>query len=140
MRSALPSHVDLSRRAADGRSSTHTFVLYLSTCAAGGETRLLSSVGRPRDARRAGVHSRGAAEEEDGSAVGGSADESGGWEEPGPSAGREGNADAEEAAGWAVVAAVKPKRGRLLIFPHLSPHDGAEVVTPPKLLLRGDML
>eukprot|EP00929_Paragymnodinium_shiwhaense_P107575 TRINITY_DN7374_c0_g2_i2.p1 TRINITY_DN7374_c0_g2~~TRINITY_DN7374_c0_g2_i2.p1 ORF type:complete len:808 (+),score=159.28 TRINITY_DN7374_c0_g2_i2:73-2496(+) len=44
----LPAHVDLQR--ADpktGRRSTHTFLLYLSDCTAGGETSLLST--RPGD-------------------------------------------------------------------------------------------
>lgn len=38
-----------------------------------------------------------------------------------------------------VWAAVAPVRGRLLLFPHMCPHDGAPVVVPPKLLLRGEM-
>ena len=42
--------------------------------------------------------------------------------------------------GAGVLAAVTPRRGRLLIFPHGCPHDGAPVVCPPKLLLRGECL
>jgi hypothetical protein len=38
---SLPPHVDLSRTDADGRTSTHTFILYLRSCQSGGETALL---------------------------------------------------------------------------------------------------
>jgi len=39
-----------------------------------------------------------------------------------------------------VLLATRPKRGRALIFPHLCPHAGLEVVTAPKLLLRGEII
>ena len=41
-----------------------------------------------------------------------------------------------------VLAAVTPRRGRLLLFPHLCPHRADEVVAEglPKLLLRGEMV
>ncbi len=38
-----------------------------------------------------------------------------------------------------VIAKVKPKRGRLFVFPHLCPHEGCVVVDTPKLLLRGEL-
>jgi hypothetical protein len=38
-----------------------------------------------------------------------------------------------------VIAAVKPKRGRVLIFPHICPHAGVAVVEVPKVLLRGEL-
>ena len=39
------------------------------------------------------------------------------------------------------LAAVSPRRGRLLIFPHAAPHKARPVVAEglPKLLLRGEM-
>ena len=42
----------------------------------------------------------------------------------------------------AVLAAVTPRRGRLLLFPHLCPHRADEVVAEglPKLLLRGEVV
>ena len=46
----------------------------------------------------------------------------------------------EEEGGEPPLASVAPRRGRLLLFPHVCPHDGAEVRAPPKLLLRGEML
>ena len=46
----------------------------------------------------------------------------------------------EEEGGEPPLASVAPVRGRLLLFPHACPHDGAEVREPPKLLLRGEML
>lgn len=39
-----PPHIDLSRRTSDGRTSSHTFLLYLNDCHTGGETRLLRCV------------------------------------------------------------------------------------------------
>ncbi len=39
----LPPHVDLSRTS-NGLRSTHTFILYLQDCVAGGETALLHSI------------------------------------------------------------------------------------------------
>ena len=39
-----------------------------------------------------------------------------------------------------VLLVTRPKRGRALIFPHFCPHAGLEVVTAPKLLLRGEVI
>ena len=41
-----------------------------------------------------------------------------------------------------VLAAVQPKRGRLLLFPHVCPHRADEVLAEglPKLLLRGEVV
>ena len=36
------------------------------------------------------------------------------------------------------VGACKPKRGRLFLFPHGTPHAGRPVVDVPKVLLRGE--
>ena len=51
----LPPHVDLSRTDATGRTSTHTFILYLSGCAEGGETVLLESLSLGKGSVRAAV-------------------------------------------------------------------------------------
>lgn len=96
----LPPHEDLSRSdhtCTPPVTSTHTFILYLTSCEEGGETNLLSSLG--------GGHGPGA----------------------GPGGG-----------GAAVLARVRPVRGRLLLFPHRCPHEGAPAVSLPKLLLRGE--
>ena len=37
------------------------------------------------------------------------------------------------------LAKVSPRRGRLLLFPHLCPHEGSEVISAPKILLRGEV-
>jgi hypothetical protein len=37
-----------------------------------------------------------------------------------------------------VSATVEPRRGRLLLFPHDTPHEGLEVFDVPKILLRGE--
>ena len=39
----------------------------------------------------------------------------------------------------ATLAKVSPRKGRLLIFPHPTPHEGMEVVDVPKILLRGEL-
>lgn len=88
-----PPHTDLCRNTLDGRSSTHTFILYLSDCTLGGATNLLRCVCPKRNT---------------------SPDDN-------------------------IMARVEPKNGRLLIFPHVCPHEGEKVVELPKLLLRGEM-
>ena len=47
------------------------------------------------------------------------------------------NSTKEEQVEEGVV--VKPKRGRLLVFPHLCPHEGSAVITVPKVLIRGEI-
>jgi hypothetical protein len=39
-----------------------------------------------------------------------------------------------------VIVVAQPRRGRALIFPHLCPHSGLEVISAPKLLLRGEVI
>jgi len=50
---------------------------------------------------------------------------------------RQVNSTKEEQVEEGVV--VKPKRGRLLVFPHLCPHEGSAVITVPKVLIRGEI-
>ena len=107
---ALAAHVDLARY--DPRAvhikSTHTFILYLTDCdAGGGETVLLKS-----------LCAKGKAAS---------------------------NANSETVTlnnGYDdnTVAAVSPRRGRLLLFPHNCPHEGRAISSKdPKLLLRGEV-
>ncbi len=35
---------------------------------------------------------------------------------------------------------IKPRRNRILVFPHACPHQGLKVVSTPKILLRGEVL
>jgi len=61
---------------------------------------------------------------------------------PGAAQGAQATADQAGAAQQAAdltLAAVKPKRGRLLLFPHNCPHEGREVTDVPKLFLRGEL-
>lgn len=39
----------------------------------------------------------------------------------------------------AILARVRPTKGRLLVFPHDCPHRGDEVLSVPKLLIRGEV-
>jgi len=76
-----------------GVSSTHTFMLHLADCEAGGETVFLERLPPVR----------------------------------GP---------------MNILAKAQPRRGRLLLFPHLCPHAGLPVLNlpPRKLFLRGELL
>ena len=38
------------------------------------------------------------------------------------------------------IAKVRPKRGRIFLFPHACLHEGCEVVSPPKIIIRGEAL
>jgi hypothetical protein len=38
-----------------------------------------------------------------------------------------------------ILAKVAPRRGRLLVFPHATPHEGLQVMDVPKILLRGEV-
>merc|ERR1712241_682108 len=104
----LEPHVDAPRRDATGGcfSSTHTVVIFLTDCAAGGETLLLERLPPPHGG---------------GDLVGMSVSETG-----------------IDEARLGVLAAVKPVRGRILIFPHACPHAARRPINLPRLLLRGE--
>eukprot|EP00658_Telonema_sp_P-2_P040052 TRINITY_DN28657_c0_g1_i1.p1 TRINITY_DN28657_c0_g1~~TRINITY_DN28657_c0_g1_i1.p1 ORF type:complete len:617 (+),score=93.29 TRINITY_DN28657_c0_g1_i1:152-2002(+) len=85
----LAPHIDLSRQDHDGRRSTHTFLLYLTSVKTGGQTALLEAVNQELSDKVLGV--------------------------------------------------VQPRAGRLLVFPHVCPHEGRQVVDVPKLVVRGEL-
>ena len=37
------------------------------------------------------------------------------------------------------IIGAKPKRGRLLFFPHLCPHKGDVIIDVPKVFIRGEL-
>lgn len=85
---AMAAHTDGSNRhPSTGKGTTHTMLLYLSSCTSGGETALLAT--------RSGTEQ---------------------------------------------LAAVRPQRGDLLIFPHKCPHVGCTVGDEPKVALRGELI
>jgi 2OG-Fe(II) oxygenase superfamily len=126
--SCSPPHTDLSRRTQDGRCSTHTFLLYLTDCESGGETRLLRSVNPKSRAVDALSDGRGSGRREDVEDVSGAVS-------PVVISG----SDSASAASN-VLATIRPRRGRVLIFPHCCPHEGRAADSLPKILLRGEML
>jgi hypothetical protein len=99
---SLPPHEDLSRsdhHCSPVITSTHTFIIYLTTCMHGGETNLLYSLSNNNTYT---------------------------------------NDNTKSGDGNRVLARVAPVRGRLLLFPHRCPHEGAPTESLPKLLLRGE--
>lgn len=143
--SAVPPHTDLARTDASGRTSTHTFVLYLNSC--GGEDNvvdrrsvsLLRPLGAPVEevvdsrlsAATAAAPAATPAPAPQGEDRRG---EKGGEtallrELPGPK-----NKHTAER-----ICEIAPRPGRLLLFPHACPHEGRPVLQPTKLLLRGEI-
>ena len=39
-----------------------------------------------------------------------------------------------------ILGSVKPRKGRLLLFPHICPHEGNAVISTPKVLIRGEVM
>lgn len=113
---ALPPHIDLARAhpTLPGLRSTHTFLLYLSDCDKGGETALLDRLPAPTNNNPGAAVAAGATT-------------------AAPTALLCGDDPAN------TLAAVAPKRGRLLFFPHSCPHEGRAVVDAPKVCLRGEL-
>jgi len=121
--------------------SSHTFILYLTSCDEGGETALLrqlpSSAAAPAvkectTEKKQAPGSPGNENKPGVASVGGAAEAAA----PEPAAAYD-----EEAN---TIVAVRPIRGRLLFFPHNHPHEGRPVAIPrgsghQKLLLRGEM-
>ena len=100
-------------------TSTHTFLLYLTTCENGGETALLHRLPPPTPA----PHLLSAKKERK-------------WKQ------EQASQDSPPQTlfeGSNTIAAVKPVRGRLLFFPHACPHEGRLVECVPKMLIRGEM-
>ena len=151
----LAAHIDLSRTdAADGTISTHTFLLYTTDNKIGGATALLRTLPCVRGAKKEGKKggkkvldeaARAEAETKGGAAEGGGVE--GRAAEP-PGGTGEGGGDST-IAGTAIadgiwhddgelLASVSPRRGRLLVFPHVCPHEGRPVSDVPKVFLRGE--
>lgn len=111
---------DIHQTGSEGRdgelcTTTHTWVLYLHDCDQGGQTLLLESL-------------PAASGQDFELADGNKNQDSGPFAVP------------ENEKGAGVLASVRPKRGRILVFPHQCPHMGAVVVSTPKTILRGECL
>ena len=95
--------------------STFTFILHLHDCNDGGETVFLKKLGNKHKHRKKKNTIANATVKEE-------------------------VEDANSEDDMAIIARVKPKRGRLLIFPHNAPHQGLPVgLDVPKLFLRGEL-
>ena len=127
-------HVDLSKSDRVGQwrqmvTSTHTFLLYLRDCSEGGETVLLDTLRNQGGGIIEAATGGGKMRVKGDSAVG-SGVKRRRIEDEGPVASHENKH---------LLASVAPRRGRLLLFPHVCPHAGLEVVDAPKLFLRGEL-
>ena len=126
--SSSPPHVDLSRRTKDGRRSTHTFLLYLTDCDRGGETRLLRCVNPmilKENETKSTVEVEVALHSDiDKNVLHSTIDKS----------------VLHPEIDKNLLACIEPRRGRLLIFPHNCPHEGAHTISLPKILLRGELI
>ena len=94
--------------------STHTFMLHLADCHHGGETVFLSRINQAPNLNGAKL------------VTGTLGDDVG--------------AAAVATGGGGVLGAAAPRRGRLIVFPHMCPHSGLPVQDVPKLFLRGELL
>ena len=141
-----PPHIDLSRRV-NGQNSTHTFLLYLTDCEAGGETRLLRAVnpkcikGPPKAPPKDPLN-----DPLDDPLSDPLNDPLQGPLKCSKAKNKHKLVDVDSFANIHddlrsnVLATISPRRGRLLVFPHSCPHEGASAVSLPKILLRGEMM
>ena len=118
--------MDLTRTTQLGVTSSHTFLLYLTNCEEGGETSLLTHVSQESTPEDRIVDVK-------------------------PIKGnfdyfftRELHAPLLKVIHLAIILQVTRiyygNVGRLLLFPHMCPHEGRLVKTLPKYLLRGELL
>jgi 2OG-Fe(II) oxygenase superfamily len=108
--SQLDPHTDGNKVCDDTQlTSTHTLLLYLTDCPEGGETLLLTKCAKEATQKIESL-------ERDPTVV-----------------------DHNDAHDSILVYATIPKRGRILIFPHSTPHAGAKVVSLPKICLRAEV-
>ena len=105
----VPPHVDLNRVNRDGVRSTHTLILYLSDCERGGETRMMHRLPNQRRKYHDDVFDHNEKKV------------------------------SSSSSSSSFQYDVKPRRGRLLLFPHLQPHEGRPTIDCPKIFLRGEM-
>lgn len=149
---SLPAHVDLSRTDPITKvTSTHTFILYLSDCENGGETVLLqhircgkqdkSRINSPEEKEQQKKYieqqqERALRKEQQRQKYGDSTDDKVKREKDKKKYKKtKKNGDPDSG----VLARVSPARGRLLVFPHMCPHEGGVVIDLPKKLIRGEL-
>eukprot|EP01127_Copromyxa_protea_P023731 TRINITY_DN9023_c0_g1_i1.p1 TRINITY_DN9023_c0_g1~~TRINITY_DN9023_c0_g1_i1.p1 ORF type:complete len:673 (-),score=103.41 TRINITY_DN9023_c0_g1_i1:8-2026(-) len=163
---SLPAHVDLSRTDPISKiTSTHTFILYLSDCQKGGETILLQHIrcGRrdkskqntpeqlenqrrfieqqkQRILRKEQVRQQHGLSDTTTISEKQNKKDKTKTKKPTivePARDKEESSEIEEQSG--ILGSVAPRRGRLLLFPHLCPHEGGVVIDLPKTLIRGEL-
>jgi hypothetical protein len=124
--SELPPHSDGTKICDDtGRISTHTLLLYMMDCEEGGHTLLLETASLGQKLFRKKISSDS---EDDYKKVSSKDNEMNRHQTDG----RQQNYNC-------IVHAIQPRRGRILLFPHATPHAGAPVVSTPKVCLRAEV-
>ena len=124
--------------------STHTFILYLTTCEEAGETAFLKEI--PKSAKKQNAKRKTDDVKNSSSKIEKDVNETSTTESKDQVIQTEvdRNNPQKEKEIENVIYAVKPVRGRILFFPHLAPHEGRKVCIPEhsgksKLLLRGEL-
>lgn len=149
--SSLAAHVDLSRTDPITKTtSTHTFVLYLSDCTEGGETILLehircgkqekSELNAPEELEQQRRYieqqqERKLRKEMQRQKYGDQVNKP----ENAKTKDKPKKKKPKQNPKFGELARVSPVRGRLLVFPHLCPHEGNVVIHVPKTLIRGEL-
>jgi sRNA-binding protein len=156
---SLAAHVDLSRTDPQSNiTSTHTFILYLSDCEKGGETILLQHIrcgkkdttkhNTPEELERQKKYIEQqqeikARKEQQRLRYGDNKEKTKTESEPEePEQQKKAKTKSKKSKKHnpgGVLASVSPARGRLLVFPHLCPHEGGVVIDLPKTLIRGEL-
>lgn len=114
--SQLDPHTDGNKVCDDTQlTSTHTLLLYLTDCFEGGETLLLTKCAKYMTQKTGSLE-----------------------RDPSPSEERVVD-KIDDCADSVLLYATNPRRGRILIFPHSTPHAGAKVVSLPKICLRAEV-
>lgn len=151
----LPAHVDLTRTCPITKTvSTHTFIIYLTDCQQGGETVLLQSIrcGKQSDYNatleakkqqklyiKQQAERRQRKEQQRQKYFGDHKLEMVLTQDTAQKQPKKNSRPkTEESTDSGILARIKPKRGRLLVFPHLCPHEGGTIESVPKILLRGE--
>jgi len=118
MGSELDPHTDGNKVCEEtDLTSTHTLLLYLTDCTEGGETVLLTKCSKDYETSVGFLEQR--------------------LEDDQVQTGQKNSCMTSNDP--ILLYATRPRRGRILVFPHTTPHAGAKVISLPKICLRAEV-